>query len=189
MIWIKSRCALCNGRFATVGSAPHFPDRFAIWWFEPCIGWFMSKTENSTFRWLKSNLHLSKFAPKHSAIDVSRRVDTFYAQIFWKRISGRGERAPQSRADFGKIDKIQILVETRSKNGNEIKEKVFILILAKITTKTKASASFDHLEVSYDLHTLSQWSTDVYYRLREPQAHTRSETTKISSFRGRAGLR
>ena len=148
----------------------------------------MSKTENSTFRWLKSNLHLSKFAPKHSAIDVSRRVDTFYVQFFWKRISGRGERAPQSRADFGKIDKIQILVETRSKNGNEIKEKVFILILAKITTKIKVSASFDHLEVSYDLHTWSGCITDVLYRLRAPQAHTRSATMKILGFRGRAGL-
>ena len=43
---------------------------------------FGEKTGNPTFRRLGSNLHPSKFAPKHSAIDVSRRVDAFYTQFF-----------------------------------------------------------------------------------------------------------
>ena len=81
-----------------------------------------------------------------------------------------------------------------SPKGGDIKEGMAWLIKRafetkdKISTKNKISAPFDQLEVSYDLHTWSECSTDVLHRLRESQAHTRSVATKISSFRGRAGL-
>ena len=72
----------------------------------------------------------------------------------------------------------------KSSNVDEnIKSKI-----QKILIEIKFSVSLDRLDTPYDLHTWSECSTDVLYRLREPQAHMRSVTIKISSFRGRAGL-
>ena len=75
---------------------------------------FGEKPENTTFRWLISSLHPRKLAPKHSAIDVSRRVDTFYTQKIWKRPSGRGERGPQSQA----------------KSGNSIRKSIYCMLFS-----------------------------------------------------------
>ena len=56
-IWIKSRCALCNGRFATVGSAPHFPDRTSWTLYEMVTIDFRSTVSRLPGPWHRRHTH------------------------------------------------------------------------------------------------------------------------------------